>query len=82
MASILANRIDKLAAKLPPATRTRRVIRIVANKEDEVAALELAKAEGYDPEKDNHVVIIRLIAGVKDTPVEPREPTVLWRSPG
>ena len=81
MASILANRIDKLSARLPAAAPSRRVIRIVANKEDEAAALELARAEGYDPEKDNDVIIIRLIAGAKGPPIEPREPTVLWRSP-
>lgn len=63
MKGSLGARLDRLEAALPDPNNARpqRVIRIVASDEEEAAARELAKAEGWDP-VSNDICIIRLIA--------------------
>ena len=80
MPTALASRLGKLEARLPN-PRPHRVIQIVASNHDEAKALELAKAEGYDPERDDNLVILNLITGVSSSErAGPDQPQVFWRS--
>lgn len=81
----LDSRINRLeAAFADPRDRTpKRVIRIVTSDQEEEAALELAKAEGWDPEGDDICVIrlVKLTAAWKEVaPAGSGQPCVLSKN--
>src|SRR5690606_29525904 len=81
----LDSRINRLeAAFADPRDRTpKRVIRIVTSDQEEEAALELAKAEGWDPEGDDICVIrlVKLTAARKEVaPAGSGQPCVLSKN--
>ena len=58
MPSALSTKLDKLEAQLPDeARRPRRVFRFVAHDEDEADVMAKAKAEGYDPDSDDFLIV-------------------------
>jgi hypothetical protein len=62
MTSSLFSRVCKLQAQVtPPTPAIRHVSRVVCRKGDEEAALELAKANGFDPDNEDHLLILRQI---------------------
>ena len=63
MANTIGNRLDRIENKYPDQSDQRCFIRIVTSAEEHIEALESAKAEGFDPESEDDIVIIRLIAG-------------------
>lgn len=68
MSSVLHTRLARLEEKAAPkAKEPARVIRLVTSQEEYEAALELAKAEGYDPEGGD-IAIIRLIVPAPGQP--------------
>ncbi|KQZ80897.1 hypothetical protein ASD64_11435 [Mesorhizobium sp. Root157] len=78
----LSTRLEKLEAAFPDPknARQKRVIRIVASDKEEAEAMELAKAEGWEPDSDD-ICIIRLIApGTKTTGVTSQPPRVMSKN--
>lgn len=80
MSSVLHTRLARLEEKaLPKAKEPARVIRLVTSQEEYEAALELAKAEGYDAEGGD-IAIIRIVVPAPGQPPVDCPPRVSSKS--
>ena len=73
--AMLSSRLEKLEDKFPKEKKLGRVIRLVANDEDEAEAHRMLEAEGFDPENGD-IAIIRLIAPAPGKTLPPRVPSI------
>ena len=74
MAGSLLSRLDKLEAQVVPPKAIRPVIQVVCRSGDEDDALELAKANGFDPDNEDHFLIMRQIVTPAGQRAEPFPP--------